>query len=117
MIQYNSPNLNNINLDSEISDIESDEEINTTKLNKFRKQFNINSKIIPDNYDSDNYDSDSTYETDEELYNFEITIKGQNYIVEKSNIYTKNNDGTKGILYGKYVNDKIMIYKLVEFNL
>ncbi len=100
-------------LDTE-SDVESDDEINTEKLNKLRKQFGFTKKIIPDNYDTDGSelsdDSDDLADSDDsdtEEATLEVNIKGKSYIVEGSNVYGKTPNGTKGELYGTYANGKV----------
>ena len=100
---------------SESSDIESDEEINTEKLIKLRKQFGVN--IIPDSY-SDSYlssDDDSDTET---CGLIEINVNGKQYILDGTQVYNKNLSGTKGELYGIYLNGKIKKSKQSkEFNI
>lgn len=96
------------------SDVESDDEINTEKLNKLRKQFGFTKKIIPDNYDTDGSelsdDSDdlaNSDDSDTEEATLEVNIKGKSYIVDGSNVYSKTSNGTKGELYGTYANGKV----------
>ncbi len=90
------------------SDVESDDEINTEKLNKLRKQFGFTKKIIPDNYDTDGSElSDDSDDSDTEEATLEVNIKGKSYIVEGSNVYSKTPNGTKGELYGTYANGKV----------
>lgn len=118
MINYNVPVNNNSddNTNSESSDIESDEEINTAKLNKFRKQFNVpnTTKLIPDEYnESDSELSDSDVDDQDDVL-IEITIKGKHYVVVKENIFGKNPDGSPGELYGRYVNGKIIKKKSAQ---
>jgi hypothetical protein len=51
---------------------------------------------------SDMSDSDSDTEIDE------IIIKGKHYIIEDTFVYVKNTDNTKGEVYGKYSNGKVI---------
>ena len=95
------------------SDIESDDEINTEKLNKLRKQFGIN-KLIPDSYNSDS-DLSSDEESDSETCGFpEININGKQYILDGIQVFSKNQAGTKGDFYGTYSNGKIKKNKQIE---
>lgn len=88
------------------SDIESDEEINTEKLNKLRKQFGVN-KLIPDTYNSDS-ELSSDDESDSETCGYpEINVNGKQYILDGNQVFAKNQAGTKGDFYGTYVNGKI----------
>ncbi len=88
------------------SDIESDEEINTEKLNKLRKQFGVN-KLIPDSYNSDS-ELSSDEESDSETCGYpEINVNGKQYILDGNQVFAKNQAGTKGDFYGTYVNGKI----------
>ncbi len=103
------------------SDVESDDEINTEKLNKLRKQFGFTKKIIPDNYDtdgselSDDSDNlDNSDDTDTEEATLELNIKGKSYIVEGSNVFSKTPNGSKGELYGTYANGKVSKLKQKE---
>ena len=105
------------------SDVESDDEINTEKLNKLRKQFGFTcqndtcgsnfvssrtKKIIPDDYESAGSElSDDSDDSDTEEATLELNIKGRSYIVEGVNVYVKNKDGTKGQVYGTYLNGKV----------
>ena len=87
------------------SDVESDEEINTEKLNKLRKQFGFTKKIIPEDYESAG--SELSDDSDTEEATLEVNIKGRSYIVEGINVYCKNTNGTKGQIYGTYNNGKV----------
>jgi hypothetical protein len=100
---------------SDSSDIESDEEINTEKLIKLRKQFGV--KIIPDSYSESNLSSDDDSDT-ETCGLIEINVNGKQYILDGAQVYTKNLSGTKGELYGIYLNGKIKKSKQPkEFNI
>ena len=88
------------------SDIESDDEINTEKLNKLRKQFGVN-KIIPDSYNSDSDTSSDEDSDTEECGLLEINVNGKQYILDGTQVYTKSSSGTKGHFYGTYSNGKI----------
>lgn len=94
-----SNNIDSVEYHYDSSDIESDEEVNSKKLAAFRKMFPLeNTKPIIDMSSSDS-------EPDEEVC--EIIIKGSAYILENNNIYTKQFNGSKGLLYGTYSNGKI----------
>lgn len=100
---------------SDSSDIESDEEINTEKLIKLRKQFGVN--IIPDSYSDSDLSSDDDSDT-EECGLIEINVNGKQYILDGTQVYTKSLSGTKGELYGIYLNGKIKKSKQPkEFNI
>ena len=100
---------------SESSDIESDEEINTEKLIKLRKQFGVN--IIPDSYSDSDLSSDDDSDT-ETCGLIEINVNGKQYILDGTQVYNKNLSGTKGELYGIYLNGKIKKSKQPkEFNI
>ncbi len=92
------------------SDIESDDEINTEKLNKLRKQFGVN-KLIPDSYDSNSdlsLDEESDSESDSETCGLiEINVNGKQYFLDGVQVFAKNQAGTKGDFYGTYSNGKI----------
>lgn len=96
--------------DSE-SDVESDEEINTEKLNKLRKQFGFKKSIIPETYDSDDSTLSEESDSDTEEATLELNIKGRRYLVDNINVYVKNPDGTKGTFYGTYSNGKVAKHK------
>ena len=96
-------------VDSE-SDVESDDEINTEKLNKLRKQFGFTKKIIPDDYNTDGSelsDDSDLNDSDTEEATLEVNIKGKSYLVEGVNVYSKNPDGSRGQVYGTYANGKV----------
>ena len=114
-------------LDSE-SDIESDDEVNTTKLNKFRQQFLCKtSPIFNDNSDNDsnknsnkNSDINSHIDSDSDSDSIdEITIRGVQYLIENNYVYYKNKNGTKGKIYGTYnpINYKVKKYKEKEIDI
>ena len=101
-------------IDSE-SDVESDDEINTEKLNKLRKQFGFTKKIIPEGYESAGSEfSESDSDSDTEEATLELNIKGKSYIVEGINVHVKNSDGSKGRLYGTYSNGKVTRLKQTD---
>ncbi len=56
---------------------------------------------------SDSELSTDTESEDEEPNAIEINVKGTYYLLEGTNVYTKNQSGTKGELYGLYTNGKI----------
>ena len=104
------------NISDSSSDIESDDEINTEKLNKWKQLYlketivNEKPKLGPMNmpvYDSDSELSSDTDSEDEQEAN-EIIIKGVNYIIENNIAYRKTTDGQKGQVYGTYVNNKLI---------
>ncbi len=66
-----------------------------TKINKLNQMY------------SDSELSSDTESEDEEPNAIEINIKGNYYLLEGVNVYIKNSSGTKGELYGLYVNGKI----------
>jgi hypothetical protein len=79
-------------------------------------------QLIPtDTDDSDSELSSEESESDsdtEECNVSEITIKSKQYILDGSNVYCKNSNGTKGELYGTYLNGRVKkIAKTKEFNL
>jgi hypothetical protein len=92
-------NFDSIEYHYDTSDIESDNEINSEKINVFRKMFpKKNIKPILDITSDDS-------ESDNEVC--EIIIKGITFILENNNIYTKLSNGSKGLLYGTYSNGKV----------
>ncbi len=80
-------------------------------------------QLIPtDSDDSDSElssdDSDESESDTEECNVSEITIKSKQYILDGSNVYCKNSNGTRGELYGTYLNGRVKkISKTKEFNL
>ncbi len=40
-----------------------------------------------------------------------IKINGKEYLVEKDNVFTVKLDGTKGVIYGKYINGQVLKYE------
>ncbi len=80
-------------------------------------------QLIPtDSDDSDSElssdDSDESDSDTEECNVSEITIKSKQYILDGSNVYCKNSNGTRGELYGTYLNGRVKkISKTKEFNL
>ncbi len=113
--QAQTPQLSSLeSIDSE-SDVESDDEINTEKLNKLRKQFGFTKKIIPEGYESAGSEfSESDSDSDTEEATLELNIKGKSYIVEGINVHVKNSDGSKGRLYGTYSNGKVTRLKQTD---
>jgi hypothetical protein len=97
------PKINNFeNYNSESSDIESDEEVNSKKIEDFRKKF-IKPKPIIQLKESDD---DSDDESDSDIVN-EILIRDKPYILEGTKVYIKTKKGFKGDLYGTYFNGKV----------
>jgi hypothetical protein len=88
----NEPKL--INIEKEQEHIELYENFNDI--------FIINSETKDDESDSDSMTNEIN----------EIKIKNISYIVNNMMIYIKNDDGTQGTLYGKYINGKIKKVKL-----
>jgi hypothetical protein len=70
---------------------------------------NFNDIFIINSESKDESESDSDSITNEIN---EIKIKNISYIVNNMMIYIKNDDGTQGTLYGKYINGKIKKVKL-----
>ncbi len=69
---------------------------------------------INDYNDSDSELSDDSTEltSDSESEVDEVTIKGKTYIIDNQYAFVKTNEGTKGEIYGKYVNGKVVkLYK------
>lgn len=99
------------------SDVDSDDEITTEKLNKLKKQCESTKKLIPENYDTDgselSNDSDSDSEFGEASV-LQVNFKGKIYLVEGKNVYNKNFDGTKGQVYGTYINGIVSKIKQKE---
>ena len=122
--KINSSNLINYNVainketneeNSDSSDIESDEEINTEKLIKLREQFGV--KIIPDSYSESDLSSESDSDT-ETCGLIEINVNGKQYILDGTQVYNKTAAGTKADFYGTYLNGKIKKNKQIkEFNI
>ena len=97
------------------SDIESDEEVNTKKLNELRKihltKKPIRARIInvAESDDSELSESDSESEDDgDKLEISEITINGIKCIIENNMVYRKLSSGEKGQVYGTYNDGKIL---------
>ncbi len=86
---------NNGNIISDIKQCE-----NKVKPNKMTINDYIND--TSDSELSEESESDSDSEIDE------IIIKGKHYIIEDSFVFVKNPDNTKGEIYGKYVNGKVV---------
>jgi hypothetical protein len=61
---------------------------------------------INDYADSDSELSDDTESEVDEID--EVTIKGKNYIIENTFAFVKKMDGSKGEIYGKYINGKVI---------
>jgi len=51
---------------------------------------------------------DSDFESDSESEVDEVTIKGKTYIIDDKYAFIKTTQGTKGEVYGKYINGKII---------
>jgi hypothetical protein len=75
--------------------IESSSDTDSSSICQLKNKKPIN------NYES----SDSESEEEDEIN--EIKIKDKMYIVNNMKLYTKNDDGTMGTLYGTYINGKI----------
>ena len=97
------------------SDIESDDEVNTKKLNELRKihltKKPIRARIInvSESDDSELSESDSESEDDEDKLEIsEITINGIKCIIENNMVYRKLVSGEKGQVYGTYNDGKIL---------
>lgn len=63
-------------------------------------------KTTINDYANDDSDSELSDDSDSEVD--EVTIKGKSYIIDNKYAYVKNSDGSKGELYGKYINGKII---------
>lgn len=71
------------------------------------------SELSSDDSDESDLDSDT-----EECNVSEITIKSKQYILDGSNVYCKNSNGSRGELYGTYLNGRVKkISRAKEFNL
>ncbi len=88
--------------------INSEENQKTILSSTFNQEIGYKPKISIDDYANDDSDSELTDESDSDSEVDEVTIKGKSYIIENKCAYFKNSDGTKGNLYGKYVNGKII---------
>jgi hypothetical protein len=105
--------FDNLEYQSDSSDIESDDEVNSKKLAAFRKKFppkkhNYNQNIKPiiesTNSDSELEPSHSDSDEDEVC---EIIIRGRQFILENDKVFVKKSNGSKGSLYGIYSNGKV----------
>ena len=113
-IQHTKP-IEPDNIEESSSDIESDEEVNTKKLNELRKihltKKPIRARIInvSESDDSELSESDSESEDDEDKLEIsEITINGIKCIIENNMVYRKLVSGEKGQVYGTYNGGKII---------
>ncbi len=43
-----------------------------------------------------------------------IKINGKEYLVEKDNVFTFKPDGSKGVIYGKYINGQVLKYESLD---
>ncbi len=74
-------------------------------------------EAMPDYSDSE-LSSDSDDSDTEECNVPEITIKSKQYFLDGTNVYIKNSNGSRGELYGTYLNNKVKkIVKQKEFDL
>jgi hypothetical protein len=71
-------------------------------INNYTTNNTLNNKKIVINASTDDYNSISDLEIDE------IIIKGKRFIIEDTFVFVKNIDNTKGEIYGKYVNGKVI---------
>ena len=101
---------------SDSSDIESDDEINSKKLADFRKKFPLknNLKNIKSNIESTNSELEPDESDSGEDEVCEIIIRGRTYILENDQVYVKKFNGSKGLLYGIYSNGKVKKNKLIN---
>lgn len=100
--------FDNLEYQSESSDIESDDEVNSKKLADFRKRFPP--KKVPTNkpiIDSNREESESENDSDSEDEVSEIIIRGRTYLIENNQVFVKKSNGTKGSFYGTYSNGKV----------
>jgi hypothetical protein len=91
---------------------------------KQKNSYNRLVKSVPEDPDSSDSelssdsDLDSEESETEECNVSEITIKSKQYILDGSNVYCKNSNGTRGELYGTYLNNKVKkIVKPKEFDI
>ena len=75
--------------------------------------------MIPeDSYSDSELSSDSDDSDTEECNAPEITIKDRQYFLDGTNVYVKNSNGSRGELYGTYLNNKVKkIVKPKEFDI
>jgi hypothetical protein len=88
-----------------------DELVSTNKINSTDTIYeNQNIKLEENNYSltSNIINSDFSNEENENNIPTEIIIQGKQYFFDNLDIYLKKTDGTKGELYGKYDNGKII---------
>ena len=88
-----------------------DELVSTNKINSTDTIYkNQNIKLEENNYSLTSNIIDSDFSDDENENNIptEIIIQGKQYFFDNLDIYLKKTDGTKGELYGKYDNGKII---------
>ena len=78
------------------------------------KDLYSDSELSSDSDNSDNLDDSDT----EECNVSEITIKSKQYILDGANVFVKNPNGSRGELYGTYLNNKVKkISKQKEFDI
>lgn len=111
-IQHTQP-IEQDKIEESSSDIESDDEVNTKKLNELRKihlsKKPIRTRIINVSESDDSELSDSESEDDgDKLEISEITINGIKCIIENNMVYRKLVSGEKGQVYGTYNDGKII---------
>lgn len=73
------------------SDTSSDDEVNTAKLISLKKKFITNNSIA----------------NNSNIQNKTIKISDQDYYIDGFNVYSKNQDNSRGELYGVYLNGKV----------
>ena len=103
--------FDNLEYQSDSSDIESDDEVNSKKLVVFRKKFppkkhnhNQNIKPIIESTNSELEPTQSDSDKDEVC---EIIIRGRQFILENDKVFVKKSNGSKGSFYGTYSNGKV----------